>query len=152
MTLPITGETALWLAIPFGMIFGVLLHRGGVADYNVIVNQFRFRDFTVLKIMLTAIVVGGLGVWALHGMGQAQYQIKPANLLGVALGAAFFGIGMVLYGYMPRHWGRRHRHWEPPRIGRFWRNARWRRALRAQLSLGRSAYPNCCRYRKGAPA
>ena len=31
MTLPITGETARWLAIPFGMLFGLLLHRGGVA-------------------------------------------------------------------------------------------------------------------------
>ena len=101
MTLPITGETARWLAIPFGMLFGMLLHRGGVADYNVIVNQFRFRDFTVLKIMLTAIIVGGLGVLALHGMGHAEYQIKPANLLGVALGAALFGIGMVVYGYCP---------------------------------------------------
>lgn len=101
MTLPITGDTARWLAIPFGMLFGVLLHRGGVANYNVIVNQFRFRDFTVLKIMLTAIIVGGVGVWALHGTGYAQYQIKPANLLGVALGAALFGIGMVLYGYCP---------------------------------------------------
>ena len=101
MTLPITGETARLLAIPFGMLFGMLLHRGGVADYNVIVNQFRFRDFTVLKIMLTAIVVGGLGVWALHGLGHAEYQIKPANLLGVALGAALFGVGMVAYGYCP---------------------------------------------------
>ena len=101
MTLPLTGETAQWLAIPFGMLFGMLLHRGGVADYNVIVNQFRFRDFTVLKIMLTAIVVGGLGVWALHGLGHADYQIKPANLLGVGLGAALFGVGMVLYGYCP---------------------------------------------------
>jgi uncharacterized protein len=101
MTLPFSAETACWLAIPFGMTFGVLLHRGGVADYNVIVNQFRFRDFTVLKVMLSAILVGGLGVWALHGMGCAQYQVKPANLLGVGLGAALFGIGMVLYVYCP---------------------------------------------------
>ena len=101
MTLPITGETARWLALPFGVIFGVLLHRGGVADYNIIVNQFRFRDFTVLKIMLTAIIVGGVGVLVLHGTGHAGYQIKPANLLAVVLGAALFGVGMVLYGYCP---------------------------------------------------
>ena len=101
MTLPITGETALWLAIPFGTLFGLLLHRGGVADYNVIVNQFRFRDFTVLKIMLTAILVGGVGVLVLHGLGHAEYHIKPANLLGVGLGAALFGVGMALYGYCP---------------------------------------------------
>ncbi len=101
MTLPITGETARWLALPFGLCFGVLLQRGGVANYNIIVNQFRFRDFTVLKIMLTAIIVGGLGVLVLHGAGHAEYQIKPANLLAVGLGAALFGVGMVLYGYCP---------------------------------------------------
>ena len=59
MTFPVSAETARWLAIPMGILFGVLLHRGGVANYNVIVNQFRFKDFTVLKIMFTAIIVGG---------------------------------------------------------------------------------------------
>lgn len=101
MNLPLTGEAALWLALPFGMAFGALLHRGRVTDYNVIVNQFRFRDYTVLKVMLTAILVGGVGVWLLHGAGHATYAIKPANLLGVGLGAALFGVGMVLYGFCP---------------------------------------------------
>ncbi len=101
MNLPLTGETAIWLAILFGMIFGFLLHRGGVTNYNVIVNQFRFKDFTVLKIMFTAIVVGGVGVLALKQGGWAQFHIKPANMLGVTLGAALFGVGMVLYGYCP---------------------------------------------------
>jgi uncharacterized membrane protein YedE/YeeE len=101
MNLPITGETARWLAIPFGMIFGLLLHRGLVANYNTIVNQFRLKDFTMLRIMATAVLVGGIGVLVLHSMGYAQYHIKPANLLAVALGAALFGIGMVVYGYCP---------------------------------------------------
>lgn len=101
MNFPLSSEAAVWVAIPLGMLFGVLLHRGGVADYDVIVNQFRLRDFTVLKIMFTAIVVGGLGVWSLHAFGFAQYHIKPANLLGVTLGAALFGVGMVVYGYCP---------------------------------------------------
>ena len=101
MTLPVSPETARWLAIPMGIIFGVLLHRGGVANYNVIVNQFRLKDFTVLKVMFTAIIVGGIGVLLLHSTGRAEYHIKPANMLGVALGAALFGVGMVLYGYCP---------------------------------------------------
>ncbi len=101
MTFPVSAETARWLAIPMGILFGVLLHRGGVANYNVIVNQFRFKDFTVLKIMFTAIIVGGIGVLLLKSTGHAQYHIKPANMLGVALGAALFGVGMVLYGYCP---------------------------------------------------
>ena len=61
MNFPVSVEAARWLAIPLGILFGVLLHRGGVANYNVIVNQFRFKDFTVLKVMFTAIIVGGIG-------------------------------------------------------------------------------------------
>ncbi|MDB5507728.1 MAG: hypothetical protein JWL93_197 [Hyphomicrobiales bacterium] len=98
---PITGTPALILALVFGTAFGWLLHRGRVADYNTIVRQFLFRDFTVLKIMLTAIIVGGVGVFALVQGGYAQFHIKPADLLAVSLGAAIFGVGMVLYGYCP---------------------------------------------------
>jgi len=101
MTLPITGNASLVLAVVFGFVFGLLLQRGRVANYNTIVNQFRLKDFTVLKVMFTAIVVGGIGVLALHQMGYAAYHIKPANMLGVVLGAGIFGIGMVTYGYCP---------------------------------------------------
>jgi uncharacterized membrane protein YedE/YeeE len=96
-----SGDALLWSGLLFGVVFGWLLQRGGVTNYDVIVNQFRFRDFTVLKIMLTAIVVGGIGVWLLHGAGAANFHIKPATLLAVLLGAALFGVGMVLLGYCP---------------------------------------------------
>lgn len=100
--MPVTDPTTLSiLAVVFGAIFGILLHKGGVANYNVIVNQFRLRDFTVMKIMFTAIIIGGIGVLVLHNMGRATYDIKPANMLGVSLGAAIFGVGMVVYGYCP---------------------------------------------------
>jgi uncharacterized protein len=101
MTFPITGTTALVLAVVFGFAFGWLLHRGRVTDYNVIVNQFRFLDFTVAKVMLTAIVVGGVGVLVLTQAGFAKYHIKDANMLGIIIGAAMFGVGMVVYGYCP---------------------------------------------------
>ena len=101
MTLPVEGNFNLILAVVFGAVFGMLLQRGRVADYNVIVNQFRFRDFTVLRVMLTAIVVGGIGVYVLHQFGLAKYHIKPADMLAVVSGAALFGVGMVLYGYCP---------------------------------------------------
>jgi uncharacterized membrane protein YedE/YeeE len=45
--------------------------------------------------------VGGVGVFALVQLGYAQFHIKPADLLAVALGAGIFGVGMVLYGYCP---------------------------------------------------
>ncbi len=104
MNLPIpTNSTGgLLLAGVFGLLFGALLQKGRVTDYNVIVNFFRLRDLTVLKIMLTAIVVGGIGVASMLGLGLIEgYHIKETRLLGLVLGSALFGIGMVIYGYCP---------------------------------------------------
>lgn len=102
MNLPVENPQALSvLAIVFGMIFGVLLHRGLVTEYNVIVNQFRLRDFTVVRVMLTAVIVGGIGVLVLRRLGLAEYHVKPADMFAVSLGAAIFGVGMAIYGYCP---------------------------------------------------
>jgi uncharacterized protein len=84
-----------------GAAFGFLLQLGKVTSCNVIENQFRLRDFTVLKVMGTAIVVGGIGVLLLVDAGNTKYYVKDANMLAVALGAALFGVGMVVYGYCP---------------------------------------------------
>ena len=104
MNLPISTSSTdgLLLAAIFGLIFGILLNKGRVTDYNVIVNLFRFRDWTVLKIMLTAIVVGGIGVFLMMSAGWLEgYHIKDTNLLGLLLGGGLFGVGMVVYGYCP---------------------------------------------------
>ena len=61
MLLPLaflTGTELLCSAVAFGLVFGFLLHRGGVTDFDVIVRLFQFRDFTVLKVMMTAIQFG----------------------------------------------------------------------------------------------
>ena len=97
-----SSATGLLLAGVFGLVFGTLLEKGRVTDYNVIVNLFRFRDFTVLKIMLTAILVGGIGVAVMMRGGILEgWHIKEMNTLGVILGGGLFGVGMVLYGYCP---------------------------------------------------
>ncbi|MGK0185798.1 MAG: putative membrane protein YedE/YeeE [Verrucomicrobiales bacterium] len=104
MELPISTSSTvgLVLAAVFGSLFGALLHRGRVTDYNVIVNQFRLRDFTMLKVMLSAVVVGGIGVTAMIGLGWVEgFHIKATNMLALVLGSALFGAGMVIYGYCP---------------------------------------------------
>jgi uncharacterized membrane protein YedE/YeeE len=98
---PIKGPEALVLAVVFGFAFGWLLHRARVTDYNVILNQFRLRDFTVLKVMMTAILVGGVGLLVLINLGEAKWHVRDANMLATIIGAAIFGVGMVLYGYCP---------------------------------------------------
>jgi len=99
--IPNATPLGLALAVLFGAAFGWCLHRGRVTDYNVIVNQFRLRDFTVLKVMLTAIVVGGLGVLLFVHLGYAKWHVRDANMLATLLGGAIFGVGMVIYGYCP---------------------------------------------------
>lgn len=104
MNLPFSTSSPAGLiaAAVFGLLFGVLLNKGRVTDYNVIVNLFRLRDWTVVRVMLTAIVVGGLGVLAMMSFGLlGGWHIKDANLLALALGGGIFGVGMALYGYCP---------------------------------------------------
>ena len=52
-----------------GLVFGFLLQKGGVTRYQVIVGQFLLKDFTVLKVMLTAIVTGAVGIYGMRRSG-----------------------------------------------------------------------------------
>ena len=85
-----------------GIVFGFLLQKGQVAKYRVILGQFLFTDYTVLKIMLTAIVVGAIGVWGMLQLGLiANLLVKPAVLAANIVGGLIFGVGMSLLGYCP---------------------------------------------------
>jgi uncharacterized membrane protein YedE/YeeE len=85
-----------------GVVFGFLLQKGQVAKYRVIIGQFLFTDYTVLKIMLTAIVVGAIGVWGMLQFGMIQHlHVKPAVLVATGVGGLIFGVGMAVLGYCP---------------------------------------------------
>jgi uncharacterized membrane protein YedE/YeeE len=85
-----------------GLVFGFLLQRGGVTRYGTIVNQFLFRDFTVLKVMLTAIVTGAVGIWGMRAMGMdISISVKSAAMGPVVVGGLLFGVGMAVLGYCP---------------------------------------------------
>lgn len=91
----------LLLGLLTGIVFGVLLQKGRVAKFPVIVGQFLLKDWTVVKIMGMAVVVGTIGVYALVDAGKAHLHIKPFLLGGVLLGGICFGIGMAVFGYCP---------------------------------------------------
>lgn len=91
----------LLLGLVTGVVFGFLLQKGQVAKFPVIVGQFLLKDWTVVKIMGTAVIVGSVGVHALVSSGQAQLHIKPFLLGGVLIGGLCFGVGMAVFGYCP---------------------------------------------------
>lgn len=91
----------LALGLLTGILFGFLLQKGRVAKYEVIVGQFFFTDWTVVKTMGTAVVVGAVGVYALVAADLASLHIRPLLFGGVVVGAICFGIGMASLGYCP---------------------------------------------------
>ena len=85
-----------------GLVFGFLLQKAHVTRADTIIGQFLLRDFTVLKVMLTAVVVGGLGVYAMLSLGWIEgLHVKGAQLVANAVGGAIFGVGMAVLGYCP---------------------------------------------------
>ncbi len=91
----------LLLGLLSGLVFGFLLQKGRVAKFEVIVGQFLLKDWTVLRVMGTAVVVGSAGVQVLVSLGLANLHVKPFLPGGVLLGAVLFGTGMAVLGYCP---------------------------------------------------
>ena len=85
----------------FGVVFGFLLQKGGVTSYDVIVGQLRLTDFTVLKVMLSAVVVGMIGIHLMRRLGWVKFSVKPGSWGRNAIGGLIFGIGFALLGYCP---------------------------------------------------
>lgn len=50
----------LVIGLGAGILFGFLLQKGGATYYDVIIGQLLLTDFTVVKIMLSAVVTGML--------------------------------------------------------------------------------------------
>ncbi|WOF17307.1 YeeE/YedE family protein [Methanoplanus sp. FWC-SCC4] len=84
-----------------GMAFGSLLFIGGVTKYDVIIGQLLLTDFTVIKIMLTAVVVGMIGVYAMKSKGVVELHPKPGSFGSTVLGGIIFGAGFAVLGYCP---------------------------------------------------
>lgn len=91
----------LVLGFCFGIVFGFLLQKGGVAKFEVLLGALLLTDFTVMKIMLTAIVVGMLGIFGMHRLGLIQLHVKPTRYAANIIGGLVFGVGFALLGYCP---------------------------------------------------
>jgi hypothetical protein len=91
----------LVLGLLFGVVFGFLLQKSGVAKYEVLMGQLLLTDFTVIKVMLTAIIVGMLGIFSLRALGLVKLHVKPTRYAANIVGALFFGVGLGLLGYCP---------------------------------------------------
>ena len=106
MTAPfeISDTLSLVLAVVFGIFFGLSLERSGLGDPHRLTGVFYFRDFTVPKVMFTAIVVASTGLYLLADLqllDLSRVWFIPTFFWPQLAGGALFGIGFVMSGYCP---------------------------------------------------
>jgi len=84
-----------------GFLFGFLLQKAQVIRYDKQLGALRLQDMTIIKFMLSTIVVAMVGTYLLKDLGFAKLSIKTTVLGSTILGGLTFGIGWGLLGYCP---------------------------------------------------
>ncbi|MEL7569853.1 MAG: DUF6691 family protein [Eubacteriaceae bacterium] len=91
----------------FGIIFGFTLSRVGASEYDLIYTMFIGENFKLALVILTAIIVGAIGMRILNLAGNKDYKgdsiiikKKPLNKYNI-YGGIIFGIGWAISGACP---------------------------------------------------
>lgn len=103
MTAPWLEESRL-VALLVGVGFGAALERAGLGRATTLAGQFTLRDFTVLRVLFTAILTAMLGAFVLARLGAldlARVHVPETWLLPQLAGGAIFGIGFAVAGLCP---------------------------------------------------
>jgi uncharacterized membrane protein YedE/YeeE len=91
--------------LPYGLItgilFGFLLQKGLVLRYDKQVGALRLLDMTIVKFMLSNVLVGMVGIYVLNDLGLVKLHVKATVLGGNIIGGLLFGIGWGFLGYCP---------------------------------------------------
>lgn len=95
------NKSQLIWGLVFGIIFGFLLQKGGVTNYDVIVGQLLLTDHTVLIIMLSAVLTGMIGLHIFKALGLVNLSPKSGSIGKNIIGGLIFGVGFALLGYCP---------------------------------------------------
>jgi uncharacterized membrane protein YedE/YeeE len=88
-------------AILTGIVFGFSFEKSKVLDPEVIIGQFQFKDWTMLKVFLSAIATGLVLYSILFSLGFERIAWKITILQKDVLGGLLLGVGIVLAGACP---------------------------------------------------
>jgi hypothetical protein len=97
-------HASLWITLGLGILFGFFLEAGGLGSPRKLTAQLNLRDWTVFKVMFTAIVLAAVGLYVSDQMGllaAAQVKVQTPFYWAMAVGGALLGIGMAVGGYCP---------------------------------------------------
>jgi len=91
----------LILGLITGYFFGFLLQKGRVLRFEKQIGALLLKDFTILKFMLSAILVGMFGLLILQQNGLITLNHKAFNVGAILIGGILFGAGWAVAGYCP---------------------------------------------------
>lgn len=97
-------EVSLIVAFVIGIGFGFFLERAGFGSARKLTAQFYLTDLAVFKVMFTAIVTAGLGLFYLAWAGWLDLSLvylSPTYLVPQLVGGLLLGFGFVVGGYCP---------------------------------------------------
>lgn len=95
---------SLIVALAIGVAFGWTLERAGLGHAPKLAGQFYLTDFTVFKVMFSAVVTAMLGAFWLGRLGLidlASVYVPETFLLPQLVGGLVFGLGFVMCGLCP---------------------------------------------------
>lgn len=87
-----------------GFLFGFVLENAGFGSPAKLTAQFRLSDWSVFKVMFTAIVVAATGLYVLQLAGVIETDaifVPPALLMAAGIGGVLVGAGFAVGGYCP---------------------------------------------------
>ena len=99
-----TQKTAL---LCFGVFFGFALSRVGAGEYDLIYGMFTGTNLKLAWVMITAIIIGHIGIRWLATRGNITKGGEPIKIslkklkTTSLIGGAVFGIGWGLSGACP---------------------------------------------------
>ena len=92
---------AIAIGLAMGVLFGLALEKAKVMEPGFLIGQFQMSNFTMIKVMLTAIATGLVVLAVLNGFGIVQLSVKAALIGNMVVGGLLLGVGIVLAGACP---------------------------------------------------
>jgi len=103
MTFPM-NDVGMLSGLVCGFLFGFVLENAGFGSPAKLTAQFSLRDWSVFKVMFTAIVVAATGLYVFEQLGWASVDalfVPTSLVMASAIGGLLVGGGFAIGGYCP---------------------------------------------------
>lgn len=97
-------EFGIIIAMFLGFGFGFFLEKAGFGSGKKLCDVWYGRDFAVIRVMFTAVIVAMMGIFGLHYLGLLDLDllyINPTYIPSQIVGGFLLGAGFSIGGYCP---------------------------------------------------